>query len=672
MDPYACDLLDAFMGSVSLDDIPALRGHLVRNLEYRMAYRMALGVFPTKMAYAAFAQASASDTPLTVVSMRGQLLEDGSQHQATEEEEKMLTGYVERLRADEGELRREIVRKWWDRYHCGEADVPADLMSRAVSWEALRDVHAEIVVEHSRTAALLLEVADDDEDGMSLSELYELGWHLVQRHDLLHTNPLTGMILPKEDLDHSKWEGLVSVEEAVRHCMLRDRNLRRMLGGNSMLCVAHEEDASFLRALVESATSLGLRVNLVTDNKLASRRDVRAWRMPVPAFRFALHFIPVTPSLFVYVPKQGDERPLRGGDWMRGKSSVNSILCTRTAPAWDWKALGYDRLLLNCEPSLWLGEKSASCGGFLVPCPSPSLASSVSSLALLRHPVMTQTLLTAHLRLVPHSTFLLYLQFVVEYVLRHAPRLDAVMAAPASLGDKYSMVVVDNRESVLSLLAVVVSLATVKDPREWRVVVACTKESEAFYRGLLPPAWDANVWVLEDYPSGGGPYVISRYNALLLSAAFWEALPGEKVLVVQDDGMLVRPGVEEYLAYDYVGAPWARHPGNASVEEYTGADMVGNGGLSLRDRAAMAAICRTRAKEARELTHPHMLQVAEDLFFARWVPRDGYALCPREAATRFSCEQVLDPGSIGFHKFWVYHPREEVLKHFQRLLCDEN
>lgn len=69
-----------------------------------------------------------------------------------------------------------------------------------------------------------------------------------------------------------------------------------------------------------------------------------------------------------------------------------------------------------------------------------------------------------------------------------------------------------------------------------------------------------------------------EYNRLLLSTDLWKSIKGEHLLIFQTDTVLCRASphaVDDFLQYDYVGAPWASAPHLP----------CGNGGLSLRTKS---------------------------------------------------------------------------------------
>jgi hypothetical protein len=120
-----------------------------------------------------------------------------------------------------------------------------------------------------------------------------------------------------------------------------------------------------------------------------------------------------------------------------------------------------------------------------------------------------------------------------------------------------------------------------------------------------------------------------EYNNLLKSPSFWERVKGEKVLIFQSDSILLRNGIEEFLKYDYIGAPWLKPKENS---------YVGNGGLSLRTKDVMLKI----AKEHTDDNDPQ-----EDIFFIKYL--NDYNVADIKTAMKFSVEDVYFPNPLGLH-----------------------
>lgn len=139
---------------------------------------------------------------------------------------------------------------------------------------------------------------------------------------------------------------------------------------------------------------------------------------------------------------------------------------------------------------------------------------------------------------------------------------------------------------------------------------------------------------------------VSQYCGMLGSKKFWEELHSEHVLIYQIDTYIRHGNIEQYLEYDYVGAPW--HP--EKCRWCKSKSRVGNGGLSLRRRSAMLRCLSTRTTAYDD---------SEDIYFSVTC-EDLLNLPPIEVAKSFSVETWEHPNPFGFHKPWAYLPSEYV------------
>jgi len=124
------------------------------------------------------------------------------------------------------------------------------------------------------------------------------------------------------------------------------------------------------------------------------------------------------------------------------------------------------------------------------------------------------------------------------------------------------------------------------------------------------------------------------YNELLTSASFYNQIPAENILVFQTDVLLLRKGIEEFLKYDYVGAPW--HFGG-----------FGNGGLSFRKKSRMLAVLQAYKF--------YGFQGNEDVFFVDCLQKMRGSVLPSiPKAGEFSVETVYFANPFGLHNAWNY------------------
>jgi hypothetical protein len=119
------------------------------------------------------------------------------------------------------------------------------------------------------------------------------------------------------------------------------------------------------------------------------------------------------------------------------------------------------------------------------------------------------------------------------------------------------------------------------------------------------------------------------YNSYFKSYNFWKEVIGKKVLTFQLDSILIRNGIDEFLKYDYIGAPWIKSKENS---------FVGNGGLSLRTVEKMREI----SKKNTDL-EPKW----EDIFFVKHLKNNEIA--DMETASKFSVEDIYHSNPLGVH-----------------------
>ena len=200
---------------------------------------------------------------------------------------------------------------------------------------------------------------------------------------------------------------------------------------------------------------------------------------------------------------------------------------------------------------------------------------------------------------------------------------------------------------------------------KWNLHVFCGTENEDYVRGILP-GWDFKVTNL-----GIQNLTPDLHNMLLLRTSFWNNIREENVLVIQTDVVMLRPGVERYMQYDFIGAPYL----NPYEQANSGKGL--NGGFSFRkrsvmleclDKVDMTAITEARNGAGREALPSVTLfgKVAEDVFFNAALELLGKHLPSVEVASEFSSEAVYNKDSIGMHafnkKFWAHELLLEMVK----------
>lgn len=125
---------------------------------------------------------------------------------------------------------------------------------------------------------------------------------------------------------------------------------------------------------------------------------------------------------------------------------------------------------------------------------------------------------------------------------------------------------------------------------------------------------------------------IKEYNLLLTSRDFWEKIDGEHILIFQTDSCMCSNAsnkIEDFLKYDYVGAPWGHIPNSNG----------GNGGFSLRKKSKMLEIIKNHVYN----------NLPEDVYFSNHCKN----LPSRDVSKKFSVEGIYYDAPVGVHKPWA-------------------
>lgn len=174
-------------------------------------------------------------------------------------------------------------------------------------------------------------------------------------------------------------------------------------------------------------------------------------------------------------------------------------------------------------------------------------------------------------------------------------------------------------------------------------VVVENRLSNAFFdtilqhRSMLPEHWscchinDPSIKTLADY------------NRLLTSRSFWVQFERfDRVLIFQADSKLLRKGIEEFLEFDFIGAPL-----------YHISFPAMNGGLSLRNPKKMLQIID-------KIPYDMAKHGNEDIFFSNYLLEVGGKLPDYETAKKFSVETIFGLGSLGYHAIHKWFTPEQV------------
>jgi hypothetical protein len=175
-------------------------------------------------------------------------------------------------------------------------------------------------------------------------------------------------------------------------------------------------------------------------------------------------------------------------------------------------------------------------------------------------------------------------------------------------------------------------------PTNWNVLIFHGVENKEATTKFLESLSDTEKSRVSTKDIGLSNMDTNTYNSLMMSDRLLDAIPTELFLIIQTDSMICSRGkglLEEFLKYDYVGAPWGGR----------GWKAVGNGGFSLRRKSVMRKLLEKCDRGVKN----------EDGFFAEGC-EDAVANRPSpEEAEKFSVESIFNGQQpFGLHKAWHY------------------
>ena len=151
----------------------------------------------------------------------------------------------------------------------------------------------------------------------------------------------------------------------------------------------------------------------------------------------------------------------------------------------------------------------------------------------------------------------------------------------------------------------------------------------------------------------------------------------EFCLVTQGDGFIINPQLwsEEFLNYDYIGAPWRKnsHLVNSQGQTVDILDLnknrVGNGGFSLRSKKLLEVCSQL------DFDHIKTSSLSEDLiichYFYDWFTAKSIKFAPLEVAIKFSCEQPIEElENFSWENTFGFHGKPHVISVLNKLSQD--
>ncbi|MCL5990582.1 MAG: hypothetical protein M1419_00570 [Bacteroidetes bacterium] len=147
---------------------------------------------------------------------------------------------------------------------------------------------------------------------------------------------------------------------------------------------------------------------------------------------------------------------------------------------------------------------------------------------------------------------------------------------------------------------------------------------------------------------------VSEYSVFILQELY-KYIETDYCLIIQWDGFILNPEAwsDEFLQYDYIGAPWSDAIMNGIFKRdgYTDSYRVGNGGFSLRSKKLLELLPTSIPINWAFINRGWYY--CEDLVICKQyrdkLEAQGIKFAPVELASKFSVEDGIYEGQFGFH-----------------------
>ena len=198
---------------------------------------------------------------------------------------------------------------------------------------------------------------------------------------------------------------------------------------------------------------------------------------------------------------------------------------------------------------------------------------------------------------------------------------------------------------------------------KWSHTIVCGTDNYDYMINMCQKI-SPNIQVIKTNHSNLSP---SEYSEMLTNLDFWNLFEGEKILIYQEDAIIFKNNIEDFLFFDFIGAPFPK-------EQNDTPNNVGNGGLSIRTKEIMKNVIQqqdVKSTNFNSSTLEYMKNVGlsfppEDVYFTKCMQELKIGkIADLDTSFRFSSESVLNINSFAGHKFWLSN--KKLKKHMNHI-----
>ena len=235
----------------------------------------------------------------------------------------------------------------------------------------------------------------------------------------------------------------------------------------------------------------------------------------------------------------------------------------------------------------------------------------------------------------------------------HIPYIRNITLPDISVNSKYEAVLIEYR--CFPHLEFIIRNNILKLGNKWSFTVICGNLNYEFMTNMCNHI-SQKIKVIRTNYNNLSP---SQYSKFLSKIDFWNFLIGKKLLLYQEDSIVFKNNIEDFLYFDYIGAPWV-------IGKNDNLSGVGNGGVSLRTKDIMIQVINTKSMDTtifNSNTLEYMKNTKsyvppEDVYFTKNMEDFNIGiLADRNSATKFSCESIFYEDSFAGHGFWISDPK---------------
>lgn len=205
--------------------------------------------------------------------------------------------------------------------------------------------------------------------------------------------------------------------------------------------------------------------------------------------------------------------------------------------------------------------------------------------------------------------------------------------------DRRKLCVIVESRSHPKLLIVIKNFMYLLQKKGWGLAIFHCKENKQFIQDGLAG------WPNVNYVEIDTDQLTSNdYSNMLCEPQFWNILIHmgcQHSLIFQLDTVLLKDNVDDFLEYDYVGAPWCVN--------WLDLIDVGNGGLSLRNVRKSLMITQQCPRTLITPMGERFLN-NEDIYFCYYFKIQNDKLPTAEIAKKFAIETVFYEDPCGIHQ----------------------